>query len=242
MNYLNAYLQFWNICVPRGLKKINKFYYFLVGTLGTSGTFGTSGTNVPRLEHFARFCCHTIFDKKALFQIIFLAIAIFTQNPVLGQNLGTSCSKPVTPNGKPPKTRLRLLNETDLPDFSKAVPIIDCGQKQFFAPFSPSNVLHPTVIVTLTEHLNELPPNPEHLKISVFKQVNGGTLYEWNTCEWEENRFQFAADGSIKFGLLRRLNYYYLIESDLSPNCSVVIWIRSDQIPIGRQSFVRCSS
>lgn len=173
------------------------------------------------------------FNKKnALFIVLLLLgfhLPTFTQN-----NSSTT-----------QKSFVRAVDATDLPDFSTAIPMNWCGKNNIAGINVPPTVIPslPAEIypgglypITLTEHLQFLPNT--NLQLTQYFHYNG-QLLENNLCSfWQP--WTFEKSGVFEMNLMWFSDTFFVIRSLNEPTCEVVIWIRPQQIPIGRAAFPRC--
>jgi len=145
----------------------------------------------------------------------------------------------------PQKSFIRVLDNSDLPDFSQAIQINRCtktGSLGFNVNLDDMDILPSQLFpgslypITIAEHLKHLPKSGLHITQYYIHQ---GQLLENNFCpSWQT--WTFDETGIFHINLMFFVDTLFVIRSDESPSCEVIIWIRPQQIPIGRAAFFRC--
>jgi hypothetical protein len=146
---------------------------------------------------------------------------------------------------KPKSSFIRIVDATDLPDFSQALPMNCCtriGCLSFNVNLDEIDILPHSIFpnglypITIAEHLKHLPKSG--LQITQY-YIHQGQLLENNICpKWQTWTFDQA--GLFHINLMFFVDTFFVIRSDETPNCEVIIWIRPQQIPTGRAAFFRC--
>lgn len=140
---------------------------------------------------------------------------------------------------------IRVVDATDLPDFSQALPMNRCtstGCLGFNVNLDEMDILPRDIFpgglypITIAEHLKHLPKTGLYLTQYFIHQ---GQLLKNNICpNWQSWTFDKA--GLFHINLMFFVDTLFIIRSEETPNCEVIIWIRPQQIPTGRAAFFRC--
>ena len=146
---------------------------------------------------------------------------------------------------KDSKAFVKIVDATNLPDFSTALPMNWCGENGMagtnIPPTSmdglPSEIFPGNLCpIAIMEHLQFIPQS--NLELVQYYQYQG-QLLENNLCSfwrpWEFDEF-----GWFHITLLWFADTFFVIRSRDEPDCEVVVWVRPQQIPMGRAVFPRC--